>query len=165
MSCEGLDQKAKWRKYRKKVLSINTFTILEAFEIERKSDRERYPYPMSIRAIRGATQVSANTPEAIATGVKELIQVILDANSLTPSDVISVFFTSTPDLTAAFPAAACREIGFASVPLIGSVEVDVPGALAMVIRTMLHVESVKSHEEITHIYLHGAVALRRDIAQ
>ena len=120
---------------------------------------------MSIRAIRGATQVSANTPEAIATGVKELIQAILDANSLTPSDVVSVFFTSTPDLTASFPAAACREIGFASVPLIGSVEVDVPGALAMVIRAMLHVESSKSHEEISHVYLHGAVALRRDIAQ
>jgi len=51
------------------------------------------------------------------------------------------------------------------VPLIGSVEVDVPGALSMVIRAMLHVESVKSHEEISHIYLHGAVALRRDIAQ
>lgn len=147
------------------VLSINTFTTLEAFKIERKSDRERYPYPMSIRAIRGATQVSANTPEAIAAGVKELIQAILDANTLRPSDVVSVFFTSTPDLTAAFPAAACREIGFASVPLIGSVEVDVPGALAMVIRAMLHVESGKSHEEITHIYLHGAVALRRDIAQ
>jgi chorismate mutase len=120
---------------------------------------------MSIRAIRGATQLSANTPEAIATGVKELIQAILDANSLTPSDVVSVFITSTPDLTAALPAAACREFGFASVPLIGSVVVDVPGALAMVIRAMLHVESVKSHEEISHIYLHGAVALRRDIAQ
>ncbi|NCV41656.1 MAG: chorismate mutase [Actinobacteria bacterium] len=120
---------------------------------------------MPIRAIRGATQVSANTQEAIATGVQELIQAILEANSLTPNDVVSVFFTSTPDLTASFPAAACREIGFAAVPLIGSVEVDVPGALAMVIRTMLHVESSKSREEISHIYLHGAVALRRDIAQ
>ena len=165
MSYEGVDQQANWKNYRKEVLSINTFTILEAFKIERKSDQERYPYPMSIRAIRGATQVSANNPEAIAAGVKELIQAILDANTLTPSDVVSVFFTSTPDLTAAFPAAACREIGFASVPLIGSVEVDVPGALAMVIRAMLHVESGKSHEEISHIYLHGAVALRRDITQ
>lgn len=120
---------------------------------------------MTIRAIRGAIQVSANTPEAIASGVKELITAVLEANSLTPHDVISVFFTSTKDLDAAFPAAACREIGFASVPLIGSVEVDVPGALDKTIRVMLHVESDKSHEEITHIYLHGAIALRRDIAQ
>ncbi len=120
---------------------------------------------MSIRAIRGAIQVSANTPEAIGEGVKELITAILVANALEPLDVISVFFTSTKDLDAAFPAAACREIGFASVPLIGSVEVDVPGALDKTIRAMLHVESSKNHEDISHIYLHGAMALRRDIAQ
>ncbi len=132
---------------------------------EHKSERERYPYPMSIRAIRGATQLSANTAQAIDAGVKELISAILVANAITPDDVISVFFTSTPDLTAAFPAAACREIGFASVPLIGSVEVDVPGALPLIIRAMLHVHSQSSREQITHIYLHGAAALRRDIAQ
>jgi chorismate mutase len=120
---------------------------------------------MTIRAIRGAIQVSANTPEAIGAGVKELITAILEANALQPSHVISVFFTSTKDLDAAFPAAACREIGFASVPLIGSVEVDVPGALDKTIRAMLHVESAKSHDDIVHMYLHGAAALRRDIAQ
>lgn len=109
--------------------------------------------------------MSANTPEAIGEGVKELITAILVANALEPLDVISVFFTSTKDLDAAFPAAACREIGFASVPLIGSVEVDVPGALDKTIRAMLHVESSKNHEDISHIYLHGAMALRRDIAQ
>ena len=120
---------------------------------------------MTIRAIRGATQVSANTPEAISQGVQELMKAILESNQLVPEDVISVFFTSTPDLTAAFPAAACREIGFSAVPLIGSVEVDVPGALTLTIRTMLHVSSSKSAAQISHIYLHGAAALRRDIAQ
>ena len=126
---------------------------------------ERYPYPMSLRAIRGAIQVPANTPTDIASGVQELISAILEANKLTPSDVISVFFTSTVDLDAAFPAAACREMGFANVPLIGSVEVNVPGALDKTIRAMLHVETQAKTEEISHIYLHGAAALRRDIAQ
>ena len=79
--------------------------------------------------------------------------------------MISVIFTSTPDLTAAFPAAACREIGFESVPLIGAVEVDVPGALARTIRVMMHCESSAPDGQISHIYLHGAQALRRDIAQ
>ncbi len=120
---------------------------------------------MSIRAIRGAIQVSANTPEAISAGVKELVTAILQANSLTPAHVISVFFTSTKDLDAAFPAAACREIGFASVPLIGSVEVDVPGALDKTIRAMFHVHSDEEVDQISHIYLHGAASLRRDIAQ
>lgn len=120
---------------------------------------------MSVRAIRGAVQVSANTDIAIGDGVRELIGAIMRSNSLTPSSVISVFFTSTPDLTAAFPAAACREIGFESVPLIGAVEVDVPGALERVIRVMLHCESSAPVSSISHIYLHGAQSLRRDIAQ
>jgi chorismate mutase len=120
---------------------------------------------MSLRAIRGAIQVPENTPTDIAAGVQELISAILEANQLVPSDVISVFFTSTIDLNAAFPAAACREMGFANVPLIGSVEVDVPGALDRTIRAMLHVDTTKSADEISHIYLHGAAALRRDIAQ
>lgn len=120
---------------------------------------------MAMRAIRGATQVEANTAAAIAEGVKELIGSILQANQLTPLDVISVFFTSTPDLDAAFPAAACREIGFATVPLIGSVEVAVPGALDRTIRAMLHVETPLETAAISHIYLHGAASLRRDIAQ
>ena len=120
---------------------------------------------MALRAIRGAIQVPANTAEEIAAGVQELIAAILKANELTPSDVISVFFTSTVDLDAAFPAAACREMGFANVPLIGSVEVSVPGALVRTVRAMLHVETTRTPEEITHIYLHGAASLRRDIAQ
>ena len=126
---------------------------------------ERYPYPMSIRAIRGAIQVPANSAADIASGVQELISAILEANSLTPIEVVSVFFTSTVDLNAAFPAAACREMGFANVPLIGSVEVDVPGALDRTIRAMLHVETTATPDQITHVYLHGAAALRRDIAQ
>jgi chorismate mutase len=120
---------------------------------------------MALRAIRGAIQVPANTAEDIAAGVQELIAAILKANELTPSDVISVFFTSTADLDAAFPAAACREMGFVNVPLIGSVEVSVPGALDRTVRAMLHVETGRTPEEITHIYLHGAASLRRDIAQ
>jgi chorismate mutase len=118
-----------------------------------------------MRAIRGAIQVPANTPADIAAGVQELVSAILDANDLTPAQVISVFFTSTVDLNAAFPAAACREMGFANVPLIGSVEVDVPGALDKTIRAMFHVETARSADQVSHIYLHGAAALRRDIAQ
>ena len=120
---------------------------------------------MFVRAIRGAVQVSANTTRAIDDGVKELIGTIMRSNNLTPTDVISVFFTSTPDLTAAFPAAACREIGFESVPLIGAVEVDVPGALDRVIRVMLQCHSERSKDSMLHIYLHGAQTLRQDIAQ
>jgi chorismate mutase len=109
--------------------------------------------------------VVANSPEAIAAGVKELLTEILAANALTPSDVISVLFTASPDLNAAFPAAFAREVGFESVPLICAVEIDVPDALERTIRLMAHIETEKSAKEVSHIYLHGAKALRRDIAQ
>jgi chorismate mutase len=119
----------------------------------------------SVRAIRGATQASANTAEAIGDATKELLLEILKANRLTANEVISVFFTVSPDLNAAFPAGSARELGFSDVPLICSVEIDVPGALERTIRVMAHVETVQSKSEITHIYLGAAKSLRRDIAQ
>ena len=120
---------------------------------------------MSVRAIRGATQVEANTAESIYAGVAELLLEVLKANNLSAENVISVLFTSSPDLNAAFPAAGAREVGFAAVPLICAVEIDVPGALERTIRVMAQVETSVSSESISHIYLHGAKALRRDIAQ
>ena len=106
--------------------------------------------------------MGANTPEEIASGVKELLPAILQANELTPNRVISVLLTCTPDLNAAFPAASAREIGFGAVPLLCAVEMDVPGALPLVIRVMLHAEL---ESEAKHIYLRGASVLRKDIAQ
>jgi len=51
------------------------------------------------------------------------------------------------------------------VPLICSVEIDVPGALERTIRVMAHVETELKKSEISHIYLGAAKSLRRDIAQ
>ena len=117
---------------------------------------------MRLRAIRGAIQVESNTPQAICDGVKELLPEILKANSLAIDGVISVILTCTPDLNAAFPAAYAREIGFGAVPLLCAVEMDVPGAMPLVIRVMLHAQL---KEGANHVYLRGAAALRRDLAQ
>ncbi|MBB6474431.1 chorismate mutase [Sphaerisporangium rubeum] len=95
----------------------------------------------------------------------ELVTEVMERNRLTTDDVISVFFTSTPDLTAEFPALAARKLGFNDVPLICASEIDVPGALPRVVRLMAHVEVDRPREEIQHVYLRGAVALRVDIAQ
>lgn len=121
--------------------------------------------PMSVRAIRGAVQVEANTAEAIAAGTKELLAQILASNNLSVDAVISVLLTATPDLNAAFPAAAAREVGFESTPLLCAVEIDVTGALPRIVRALATVETTLSSKEISHIYLGGAKALRRDIAQ
>jgi chorismate mutase len=120
---------------------------------------------MSVRAIRGATQVDSNSADAISSGTQELISEILRSNGITSQNVISILFTASPDLTASFPAAAVRQLGFEDTPLICAVEIDVPGALERTIRVMAHVEIERKKEEIAHIYLHGAKALRADIAQ
>jgi chorismate mutase len=120
---------------------------------------------MSVRAIRGAVQVEANTPEAISAGTQDLLSEILKANKLSIESVISVLLTATPDLNAAFPAAAAREVGFEATPLLCAVEIDVQGALPRVVRAMFTVETELKSSEISHIYLGGAKALRRDIAQ
>ena len=119
----------------------------------------------TIRAIRGAVQVDENTREAILEATAELVAEVMSRNDLTTSDVISVWFTATPDLTAEFPALAARKTGFHDVPLMCSVEISVPGAMPRVVRLLAHVSTDKPRSEIHHVYLRGAQALRLDIAQ
>jgi chorismate mutase len=120
---------------------------------------------MKTRGIRGATQVASNSQEEINTGVLELVKAMLAENSVDLSELISIIFTVTVDLNAQFPAVAARELGLGNVPLLCSVEIDVPNALPRVIRVLMHINSDKGLDQIKHIYLHGATALRRDIAQ
>ncbi|TQS31127.1 chorismate mutase [Microbispora sp. KK1-11] len=118
-----------------------------------------------VRAIRGAIQVDGNDRDAILAGTTELVTEVMGRNNLTTDDVISVIFTCTPDLTAEFPALAARKLGFHDVPLLCATEIDVPGALPSVVRLMAHVQTDRPRQEIQHVYLRGAVALRVDIAQ
>ncbi|RAY16407.1 chorismate mutase [Actinomadura craniellae] len=120
---------------------------------------------MAVRAIRGATQVDADDREQILAGTAELITEVMSRNGLTTDDVISVLFTATPDLAAEFPALAARKLGFHEVPLLCMTEIDVPHALPRVVRLMAHIETDLPRSAMQHVYLHGATALRLDIAQ
>jgi len=120
---------------------------------------------VAVRAIRGAVQVAANDRAEILVGTAELVTEVMNRNELSTEDVISVIFTATADLTAEFPALAARKLGFQEVPLLCATEIDVPGAMPHVVRLMMHVETGKSRSALQHVYLHGATALRLDIAQ
>mgnify|MGYP006274952611 CR=1 FL=1 len=117
---------------------------------------------LRVRAIRGATTVPEDSPEAIAQRVQEVLGELLERNGITTDSVISVVFTATPDLVSAFPATAARSIGFGSVPLICAAEIDVPGAMARCVRVMAHVE-LPAGTEARHVYLHEAKGLRDDL--
>ncbi len=78
-------------------------------------------------------------------------------------EIVSVLFTTTPDLTATFPAEAARELGMSLVPLLCASEINVPGTLGRCVRVLLHVNSTKSQAEIVHVYLREAKSLRPDV--
>ncbi len=120
---------------------------------------------MAVRAIRGAIQVGADDRQEILDGTAELVTQVMERNGLTTDQVISVIFSATPDLRAEFPALAARSLGFQEVPLLCCTEIAVPVAMPRVVRLMMHVETALARQQIQHVYLRGAAALRLDIAQ
>ncbi|MGH8989641.1 MAG: chorismate mutase [Acidimicrobiales bacterium] len=119
--------------------------------------------PGSVRALRGATGVAEDTTAQVTERVQELLVEMLARNGLGLDDVISVIFTSTPDLVSMFPAAAARGIGFGAVPLLCASEIPVQGAMARVIRVLLHATTERPSADLRHVYLHGAQVLRDDL--
>jgi len=114
------------------------------------------------RGIRGATTVDANTREAILQAATELLSQMVLVNDVLPEEVASIFFTTTRDLNADFPALAARRMGWNDVALLCAHEMDVPGSLPMCLRILLHVNTEKQPDEIVHVYLRDARALRPD---
>ena len=119
---------------------------------------------MAMRAVRGAVQLDRDDRALLLDGVKALFKEMLDANGMSPGDLVSVIFTATPDLHSGFPAAAVRELGLSDVPLMCAQELDIEGAPPRIIRIMVHAETELAKAEIQHVYRGGAAALRRDLA-
>ena len=118
----------------------------------------------SVRAFRGATQLSADTKAEMREAVVELLQDLMKANSISDDDLISILFTATPDIKSDFPAAGVRELGLVDLPLICAQELDVAGSLPRTVRLLIHANSSLTRSEVTHKYLRGAVVLRPDLA-
>ena len=120
--------------------------------------------PLYCRGIRGATTVEENTREAILAGTRELLLQIIAANDIQVEDVGSALFTTTPDLTAEFPALAARELGWHDVALMCGHEIPVPGALGRCVRILIHWNTPRSQTEVVHVYINGAEKLRPERA-
>ncbi|WP_369054040.1 chorismate mutase [Kineococcus terrestris] len=120
---------------------------------------------MAVRAVRGAVQVDVDERDEVLAATRELVTEVVRLNELDLEDFISVIFTSTADLVSEFPAVAARELGMGDVPLMCARELEIEGSMPRVIRLMAHVETPRTRAQVRHVYLRGAVALRRDIAQ
>jgi chorismate mutase len=120
---------------------------------------------VAVRAVRGATQLERDEREHMLDRVAELVRDVMTSNGLDVDDFISVIFTATDDLVSEFPAYAARELGFGEVPLLCARELEVVGSMPRVVRMLAHVETDLPRAELTHCYLHGAAALRKDLTR
>lgn len=117
-----------------------------------------------VRGLRGATTAMVNERNAVLEATKELLIAMTKANAIKQADIAAVIFSSTPDLNAAFPAAAAREIGWNEVPLFGTQEIECPTGLPRCIRVLILFNTDKSQHEVQAVYLGGATKLRPDLA-
>jgi chorismate mutase len=126
--------------------------------------RNRFTSTMTkiLRGLRGATTASANSSEAILEATAELLRALQEANAFTPEEVESAIFTSSPDLTAEYPARAARLIGWTYVPLLGTQEVAVPGGMPRCVRVLIHFYTTRRQRDLKHMYLRDAARLRPD---
>jgi chorismate mutase len=118
---------------------------------------------MRVRAARGAIVVSGDASDLVLDATQRLLSTMLQRNTVETEDLISVLFTATDDLTSVFPAEAARRMGLGVVPLMCAREIHVDGAMASVVRILMHFHSERSLEQVQHVYLDGAEVLRDDL--
>jgi len=116
-----------------------------------------------LRGVRGATTVTSDNREEIFERVAELLMEIVKENAISTDDIGAAIFSSTPDLSSAFPAAGARKLGWVHVPLFGTQEIESPDALPLCIRVLLLWNTETRQRDIRHVYLHGSTILRQDI--
>ncbi len=115
---------------------------------------------LACRGIRGATTTDENTDTAIYAATRELLAQLIEANQIAEENVAAAYFTVTPDLNAAYPAAAARQLGWNSTALMCSTEIPVPGSLPQCIRIMVLYNTENPQKEMVNVYLKGTEALR-----
>jgi chorismate mutase len=140
-----------------------TGTAIGAARRQRERRQEGRARPYMIRGVRGATTVPADRADAIEEAVHELLAAIVASNRIEVDDLAAVFFSVTDDLRAAFPASAARSFGWRQVPLLDVREADGDGDLRRCIRVLALWNTRLGPDEIRHVYLRGAAALRPDL--
>ena len=119
--------------------------------------------PAGLRAVRGATTVDEDTPEAVTERVVTLLTRIMERNGLVEDDIVSILFTATEDIVSMFPATAARTMGLGAVPLIVARELAVVGSVLRCVRVMLHVTTDLARGRHPPRVPRGSPGLRDDL--
>ncbi len=119
---------------------------------------------MATRGIRGAITVDDNSEEKIWQAARLLVTEILSLNELHAEDICAIIFSTTEDLTAAFPSSAIRQLSaLRLVPLFDTREPAVENSLPLCIRVLILANLDRPQQEIRHVYLNNAKNLRPDL--
>ena len=119
---------------------------------------------MALRGIRGAITVDENSREEIWQAARRLVTKVLSSNKMRGEDVGAIIFSSTQDLTAAFPSTGVRQLtGLRLVPLFDTIEPAIENSLPRCIRVLILADIDKRQNEVCHVYLDGAKNLRPDL--
>ncbi len=115
-----------------------------------------------VRGVRGAITVEANDADKILEATRELLDTIMQVNNMKVDEIASIYLTTTRDLDATYPAFAARQLGWFDLALLCGHEMEVPGGLKKCIRVLIHWNTSKKLDEISHVYLREATTLRPD---
>ncbi len=122
---------------------------------------------MRLYGLRGAV-CAENTAEDITKNVGSMCEELFKRNGLNPTDIVSIQFTMTGDLTALNPAAALRkahiDFDVTKCALFCSSEPPVANALPRCIRVLV-TAYMADNSPIHHVYQNGAEVLRPDFVE
>jgi len=120
---------------------------------------------MTCHGVRGAICVEANSERAILEATERLLKKMVSANAIKIGDIAAVIFTATPDLDAAYPARAARNMGWVMVPLSCMQEMSVKGSMSRCLRVVILWNTELQADQIVHVYLGQAALLRTDLTR
>ena len=119
-----------------------------------------------MRGIRGATTIHEDVAEQVWSQTALLVQQMVKENQIPVEEIVSVTISTTPDITSAFPAKAVRTMeGWEYVPTMCMHEMNVPNALPLCIRVLMHANIETPQKDVQHVYLNNAVQLRPDLVK
>ncbi|GAA0120703.1 MAG: chorismate mutase [Clostridium argentinense] len=114
-------------------------------------------------SIRGATTIEKNDALEIKEKSIELMNKILEVNSLDIDNIKVLLFSCTKDITKAYPGAYVREyFNLNKVSIMHFNEMEVENSLDFCIR--LTILSDEAERDVNFVYLHKAASLRSDIS-
>ena len=116
-----------------------------------------------VLALRGAITLERDDRDHLLERVERLLTEMIERNSLSSDDLISILFTATPDIHSVFPAVAARQMGLGDVPLICAQELSIVDSMPLCVRVLIHTNTELTRSELRRVYLEEARTLRDDL--